>query len=125
MWTDVSRRRSELLVDAASVESFGQLRPVLQQANSLLVAHPPSLALVLLRPLLLDLVDGSLKEVVCGFRCLLSELVGFPFLGDLAQVGVNFADGASFFPGLAAGGFFDGLIDFPTAFREDPAAAAH
>lgn len=79
---------------------------------------------MLFRPLLLDLVDGRLKEVIGGLGGEGGELLQFPLFGNLAQVGVNFADGAGLFPGFAAGGLFDRLVDFPAAFGEDPAAAA-
>lgn len=69
-----------------------------------------------LRPLILCLFDFGLEEMICGFRGGGSQLIGTATLGDLAQVGVDVADGAGFLPGFAAGGLLDGLVGFPTAF---------
>lgn len=102
-----------------------QLRSILQQADSLLVSHPSTLALVLFRPLILLLFHRGFEEVIRSFRCGLGELLWLPQLGDDAQAGVDFAHSARFFPGLAAGGLFGGgLVGLPAAFGQDPAAAA-
>ena len=90
-----------------------------------MIAHPPPLALMLLWPLLLDFRDGGLEKVVGGLRSVCGELLWFPLLRDFAQIAIDFADGAGFFPSLATCGLLDGLIGLPAAFGEDPTATTN
>ena len=77
-----------------------------------------------LGPLGLLLLDLGLEEVVRGFGGLGGKLVGFPALGNQAEVVVDFAYYACLLPGLAFGGVLGrGLVRLPSALGEHPAAA--
>lgn len=78
-----------------------------------------------LRPLSLLLLNRGFKELIRGFRRRRRQLLWFSALGDLAQIGLDFADGARFLPGFAAGGLRGcGLVGFPATFWEHPVVAA-
>lgn len=77
-----------------------------------------------LRPLGFLLLDNGFEEMIRGFRSLSGELVGFSSLRDEAEVIVDFANDAGFFPGFALGGILGGrLIRLPSTFREHPATS--
>jgi hypothetical protein len=79
---------------------------------------------VLLRPDSLLLLDGRFKEMVRGLRCRGRELLGFPLLGNEAEVVVDLAYDAGFFPGFALSSILRGrFICLPSTLREDPATA--
>ena len=111
-------------VHSTSVEGVEQLWAFGEGLAGLRVAEPIPVALVLLGPLGLLLLDGGLKEVVRGLWGLRRELVGPALLGDEAEVVVDFAYYAGLFPGLALGGVLGGcFVRLPAAFGEDPAIA--
>lgn len=63
--------------------------------------------------------------MIRGLGSLGGELIGPPALGDKAEIVVHLDNDACFFPGLAFGGILGGgFVSLPTAFRENPAAAA-
>jgi hypothetical protein len=106
------------------VQRIQQLGPLRQRLPGLCVCEPVPLALVLLGPDGLLLLDRRLEELVGCFRRRGRELVGFPLLGNEAEVVVDFAYYARLLPGLALGGLLGRrLVRLPAALGEHPAAA--
>lgn len=104
------------------IQEFGSLG---QRLSCLGICEPMSIPLVLLRPRRLLLLDGRFEEMVRCFWGGGRELVRFPLLGDKAEIVVDLAYYAGFFPGFALGSLLSGrFVRLPSTFGEHPAAAA-
>lgn len=85
------------------------------------IAEPIPIPLVLLRPLSFLLLDSRFEEMVRGLWGLGGELVGSALLRDEAEVVVDLAYYAGFFPGFAFGGILGSrFVRLPAALGEHP-----
>jgi hypothetical protein len=113
-----------LTMHGTSLESFKQLGTVFECSFGLAKGHPHPRSLVHFGPLCFLLLDRSLVKVVGSLGCLCRQLIGSALFGNDAQVVVDFANDAGFFPGLPLRGFFHSLVGFPTALWNYPMAPA-
>lgn len=111
-------------VHGTSVQGVEQFWAFGEGLAGLRVAEPIPIPLMLLGPLSLLLLDGGFEEMVRGLWGVRGELVGPALFGDEAEVIVDLAYYAGFFPGLALGSILGGcFVRLPAAFGEDPAVA--
>lgn len=97
----------------------------MQELKCLCMTVPLPGSLRFLRPFCLLLGDSRFKEMVAGLGGVLRDGACRSCVCDVAQILVNLADYASFFPRLSSSSNCSrGLIQFPTALGQNPAIPA-
>ena len=125
----LAQRATELLrspLDVAPLQGLKQFRPLPQHLLRLRIAHPLPISLVLLWPVVLLLPDAHLIEPIrrAGSMRVLLDLLVAPLLLDCAEIDLDLAFDAGFFPRFAAGCLFlCSFVGLPAAFWEHPAFA--